>query len=175
MKSLCIPNYLYQPGNHCTATRVMVSLYLAIRVYVSQIRKLPTFCSGFGFVRNGGLSERAAIPRAVADGGVADSPGSLARSVMQMDPSTSRGGMKAACGTQIIMMMMMMEKFSGASGFGSPALFSDFKIQTTKFFFAANAATLTPKDGTSFARYRRRPPRGRRRPTRSSTSSPSSS
>ena len=96
-------------------------------MYVSQIRKLPTFRSGFGFVRNGGLSVLAAIPRAwLTDGGATDSPGSLALSVMQMDPSTSRGGMKAACGTQII--MMMTEKFSRASDFGSPALFSDFSL-----------------------------------------------
>ena len=34
--------------------------------------------------------------------------------------------MKAACGTQII--MMMTEKFSRASDFGSTALFSDFSL-----------------------------------------------
>ena len=41
--------------------------------------------------------------------------------------------------------------------------------------FSASAATSTPKDGTSFERYRRRPRRGRRRPIRSCISSPSNS
>ena len=87
----------------------------------------------------------AAIPRAwLADEvEVTDSPGSLARSVMQMDPSTSRGGMKAACGTQII--MMTTQKFSRASDFGSTALFSDFSFvtwQLIKFDFDCTYSNL---------------------------------